>query len=752
MECKLFPVERVDCLSLQDAKQNSGWNITAFDLPDAWKHTQGEGIKIAVLDTGCDLDHPDLIGNLLPGKNFAEPGKPPQDRNGHGCVSSDSLVHTNFCGIEKIEILYDRISKSAVYEENSKSWIKDVRNLGINTHSLNSNSGLSEISEVEFLHKTKIDDEIIKITLEGNTEFKLTGWHPVYVIETSAGGRNKIVKKRADELTKKHRFIFPSKNEGLVKDLKKVFGEHYYECENCYYIPKNLKNRHPKSKCKKCFKNSWIKKQRNYFLNEDLAYILGIVLTDGHIVHKKNYRVEIASETIEILNKSLECLERLGFNSRIDYPKDRCARLLCNSKELVILLENIGLNSGCKTYTQSLPEIIGKSTNHVIYSFVAGVIDGDGCISSSNTKNRIITANKEFAVKMSALLNSIGISSGVQKCKNSHYSKNRDNELSVKLSHLYHISFSSICENIVKRLSHPKKIERGKIVPKFNRTSRKIKTIEKIRVNEYFYDFTVKDNHTYVANGHYVSNTHVIGTICAMNNDIGVVGVAPKAKIMPVKVLGDDGNGNLLNVAKGIRWAADQGVDFISMSLGAPVAVQQVRKAIQYAATKGAVCFVAAGNAGDTKEVFYPANYPETIAIGAINNRMDRAVFSNTGRNLDFMAPGVDIFSTVPDNWYATLSGTSMAQPFACGVAALLKSYIKNNPKLNKKIKLETAEDYRGRFKKHVVPVSSEKYKDKKFYQGFGIIDPRLFVEAIDQFEKNNPQPKKDIRFLMMPH
>lgn len=241
-------------------------------------------------------------------------------------------------------------------------------------------------------------------------------------------------------------------------------------------------------------------------------------------------------------------------------------------------------------------------------------------------------------------------------------------------------------------------------------------------------------------NGH---GTHVIGTICAENNDIGVVGVAPKAKVLPVKVLGDDGNGNLLNVARGIRWAANQGVDFISMSLGAPVAVQQVRKAIQYAAKKGAVCFVAAGNAGRTKEVFYPANYPETIAIGAINKFKNRAEFSNTGHNLDFMAPGVDIFSTVPDNWYASLSGTSMAQPFACAVAALLLSYVRNN---KTKLVLETAEDYRTAFKKKAVPIENDNYAGKKFYQGFGIIDPRLFVEAMKKYSED------DIRHLMMPH
>jgi subtilisin family serine protease len=226
-------------------------------------------------------------------------------------------------------------------------------------------------------------------------------------------------------------------------------------------------------------------------------------------------------------------------------------------------------------------------------------------------------------------------------------------------------------------------------------------------------------------NGH---GTHVIGTLVAANNDIGIVGVCPKAKVHPVKVLADDGNGNLLNVAKGIRWAIEQKVDLISMSLGAPFPVQEVRKAIQAAQDAGIVCFVAAGNAGNTKDVFYPAAYPETVAVGAVDINMRRASFSNTGKNLDFMAPGVDIFSTVPDNWYATLSGTSMAQPFVCGVAALLLSYVRNK---KTELSLRTANDYIEFLKKYTIPVKGDVYEQEHFYQGFGIIDPQKFIESI---------------------
>ena len=227
-------------------------------------------------------------------------------------------------------------------------------------------------------------------------------------------------------------------------------------------------------------------------------------------------------------------------------------------------------------------------------------------------------------------------------------------------------------------------------------------------------------------NGH---GTHITGTLVALNNDIGIVGVCPKAKVRPVKVLDDKGNGNLLNVAKGIRWAVNQGVDIISMSLGAPLKVSQVRKAIQFAANKGIPTFVAAGNAGNTKEVFYPANYPETIAIGAVDSKFRRANFSNTGENLDFMAPGVDIFSTVPNDWYATFSGTSMACPFAVGVAALVLSYARTTKKRKEPV---TVDDYREIFREHTIPVTDANYANKKFYQGFGIIDPRKLLTVLE--------------------
>lgn len=218
--------------------------------------------------------------------------------------------------------------------------------------------------------------------------------------------------------------------------------------------------------------------------------------------------------------------------------------------------------------------------------------------------------------------------------------------------------------------------------------------------------------------------THVTGIICAENNEVGIIGVAPKSKIIPIKALNNQGNGNPKDVEEAIYWAADQGADLITMSLGAPNKMEPIRKAILYARSKKCVTFCAAGNAGKTHEIFYPANYPETIGIGAVDEKFERASFSCTGSDLDFLAPGVKIFSTVPDNWYAYMSGTSMSNPFAVGCAALLLSYVRNN-KLD--IKLENDEDYRNLLKMHTISLKDPQFSKNKFFEGFGIIDPSHF-------------------------
>ena len=172
--------------------------------------------------------------------------------------------------------------------------------------------------------------------------------------------------------------------------------------------------------------------------------------------------------------------------------------------------------------------------------------------------------------------------------------------------------------------------------------------------------------------------THVAGTIAALQNGIGVLGVAPETKIYSIKVLDDDGSGSYDNITAGIEKAIELDVDIINMSLGSEFeAPQSFYDAIKKAYNAGIIILAAAGN--DSGSVNYPAKYPEVIAVSAIDDEGKLAYFSSRGPEVVLAAPGVDIYSTYPDNQYAKMSGTSMATPFASGLCALLLSWRKTN-------------------------------------------------------------------------
>jgi subtilisin family serine protease len=216
--------------------------------------------------------------------------------------------------------------------------------------------------------------------------------------------------------------------------------------------------------------------------------------------------------------------------------------------------------------------------------------------------------------------------------------------------------------------------------------------------------------------------THVASTIAAGDNNYGIVGVANKAKIIPIKALDNNGNGSTSNIAQAVRWAADRGSDFITMSLGSPNSPAELKSAIDYANNKGCIIFCAAGNSGPSVDIMYPARYENTIAIGAIDRNLKRTNFTCSGNSLDFLAPGHEIIGCVPGDKYAIMSGTSMSNPFAVGLAALLLAYNKNE----KKYKLENYKDYIDIFKSTAKSLTDSRYAGNKKYEGYGIIYPTL--------------------------
>jgi subtilisin family serine protease len=216
--------------------------------------------------------------------------------------------------------------------------------------------------------------------------------------------------------------------------------------------------------------------------------------------------------------------------------------------------------------------------------------------------------------------------------------------------------------------------------------------------------------------------THCAGTIAAENNGLGMVGIAPRAKIIPVKALNDSGQGDINNIVNAIKWSSDIGADIISMSLGSKQSLPALENIISYAESKGCIMFCAAGNDGPSTDIMYPAKYSNTIAIGAIDQNLNRTNFTCSGETLDFLAPGHDILSCVPGNKYALMSGTSMSTPFAVGCAALLLSYTRNNTTN----KLKSTKDYINIFKKTAKHLADPRYSKIKKYEGYGILYPVL--------------------------
>lgn len=175
-------------------------------------------------------------------------------------------------------------------------------------------------------------------------------------------------------------------------------------------------------------------------------------------------------------------------------------------------------------------------------------------------------------------------------------------------------------------------------------------------------------------NGH---GTHVAGTIAAMQNNQGVIGAAPEAKLLIIKVLDKNGSGQYDWIIKGLHYAIEQKVDIISMSLGGPADVPELYEAIQKAVNNNILVVCAAGNEGDgddgTDEYAYPGSYNEVISVGAIDLEGNSSRFSNSNNEVDLVAPGEKILSTYLNGKYAALSGTSMATPHVAGAMALIK-------------------------------------------------------------------------------
>jgi len=177
--------------------------------------------------------------------------------------------------------------------------------------------------------------------------------------------------------------------------------------------------------------------------------------------------------------------------------------------------------------------------------------------------------------------------------------------------------------------------------------------------------------------------THCAGVAAAVsNNNLGIASFAPSnqfVKVTSIQVMNGFGIGTQKRIIDGMILAADSGADVISMSLGGMNSASKQKAyedVVAYCTKKGAIVVVAAGNSNRDAKDFSPANLADVITVTAIDPDLNRATFSNyvTDIEMTVAAPGVDIYSTIPGNKYATFSGTSMATPYVSGLIGVLKS------------------------------------------------------------------------------
>ena len=188
------------------------------------------------------------------------------------------------------------------------------------------------------------------------------------------------------------------------------------------------------------------------------------------------------------------------------------------------------------------------------------------------------------------------------------------------------------------------------------------------------YDFVNNDAYPMDDAGH---GTHVSGTIAAVKNGLGVVGVAPEVSLYCLKILDAGGRGDFSDAVAAIDWAVAKGLQVTNHSYSSSRNPGTATKtAFENAAAAGMISVASAGNSGTASgkgnTVAYPARYETVIAVAAVDAADARADFSSTGGAVELAAPGVLINSTVPGGSWATNSGTSMASPHVAGVAALI--------------------------------------------------------------------------------
>ena len=694
-----LPPYRVDLQHVPHSVQEGvDWAIASYGIPGLWSQTRGEGVTVAVIDSGV-APHTALV--VADYRNFSTDSDV-YDTLGHGCIGPDDEVYTSACGVQKISDVFARVD-GVVHNLPDGSVVKDVSRLGIYTLGYDSDSQATVRRKVLAVHKLKHTGKVLRIRT-GESELRFTPWHPVYVQTSRRGGDRSVRKVRADELKVGDKLVTTRCNDGVYSETHSIPLPSRWVCRYCGYTAK----KGARKQCRQCDAANWHDGPvfRSIALDEELAYFLGLIASDGSVLR--------SSQTLGFYNNnpalaeefSRVCLRLFGKAPATRPPRPCVPTLisqLLHSCEAWDICQRLGITPN-KSRTLEFPELIAKSSPDVILAFLAGVVEGDGSICKRTGRIRIATGSEMFARRVVAVFRFLGYYASMCEVPPSKSGFKTDRpSWCVRLGH---------CHSLASKL-RVKKVQ----IPT-NPWDRRAISIRGIVAEEQdgdMYDFTVEGSHNYAANGLIVSNTHVAGVISAKS---GLAkGIAPGVKLVSYKVLGHSGMGSNEAVAHAVQHAADAKVDIVCMSLGCARPDARVHAAIRNATAGGTIVVCAAGNDGGA--VNYPAAFTETIAVGAVDKDGNICQFSSRGNEIVVAAPGQDITSTWLADGYATLSGTSMAAPFVAGVLAL---WVADAKATGQKVCPSTAVKALGQTCRDV----GEKGKDPEY--GWGLMDPHKLL------------------------
>ncbi|MFT4304719.1 MAG: S8 family peptidase [Candidatus Woesearchaeota archaeon] len=189
---------------------------------------------------------------------------------------------------------------------------------------------------------------------------------------------------------------------------------------------------------------------------------------------------------------------------------------------------------------------------------------------------------------------------------------------------------------------------------------------DNFNINKLGYNFINENNDPFDDHGH---GTHVAGTVSGNS-----IGVAPNSNLFAIKVLDENGMGTSYTVMQGVDWAINNNLDIINLSLGSSYYLNSEQELYNKAFNSGILTVAAAGNSYDDS-YSYPASYNNVISVAAVDKNNNHAEFSSHNDMVDISAPGVNVYSSIPNNQYAEYSGTSMASPHIAGSSSLIKSF-----------------------------------------------------------------------------